>query len=100
MPEGAKLNESRGEIVAELYMRTDLPPRLTLNAQTGKIHGTSSKPMQRKSYTVLEYPKGKSDCTVSLQVQMHTPPDPLEYDAVLHKGEIRAEVRARRLCCQ
>ncbi len=45
-------------------VRPDLPTGLILNTQSGEIHGTPSKPMERKSYTVtLENPKGKTNCT-------------------------------------
>jgi hypothetical protein len=66
----------------------DLPTGLFLNAQTGEIHGTPSKPTLRKIYTVtLKNPKDKSDCTISLEVQKHTRPDPFEYDAVLRTDQ-------------
>ena len=42
----------------------------------------------RKDYNVtLENSAGKVQFKISLEVQEHTPPDPLEYDTVLHTGQ-------------
>ena len=61
-----------------------LPAGLTLNAQTGDIQGTSSTARERKDYTVtLANPSGKTVCTISLEVQKHTPPGVLEYPSEL-----------------
>jgi hypothetical protein len=52
-----------GVPAGNFIIRPDLPEGITLNAQTGEIQGTCSKPTQRKSYVVtLENPKGKIEC--------------------------------------
>jgi serine/threonine protein kinase len=62
-----------------------LPSGLSLNAQTGDIIGAPSSDTSRKDYRVtLQNPAGKSECTLSLEVQTHTPPGPLEYAAALN----------------
>ena len=61
-----------------------LPAGLLLNGQTGDIYGTPASASQRKTYVVtMENPSGKSECGMGLEVQKHTLPGPLEYDAAL-----------------
>jgi hypothetical protein len=63
----------------------ELPFGLSLNVQTGDIIGTPSSDTSRQDYRViLQNPAGKSECTISLEVQTHRPPGPLEYNAALH----------------
>jgi outer membrane protein assembly factor BamB len=68
-----------------------LPPGLSLNSQTYEIRGTPTRATARKIYVVtLENAAGKSESTISLEVQRHTQPVTFAYashlriDAKIH----------------
>ena len=76
--------EHAGLPLASFSVEPALPAGLTLNAQTGEIHGRPSGAAARKDYTVsLANPSGSTEARISLEVQKHGIPGPLEYEPAL-----------------
>ena len=70
-----------------------LPAGLSIDAQDGHITGIPERATARRDYTVtLENPAGKTDCTISLEVQEHKPPAVLRYEPAL-----RADARLSKI---
>jgi len=64
-----------------------LPAGLSMDVQHGVITGMPSRATARRDYKVtLENPAGKTDCTISLEVQEHKPPAALLYEPALRAG--------------
>ena len=68
-----------------------LPDGLSLDPQSGEISGTPSRPAARRDYVIsVGNLAGKSECTISLEVQGHTQPVAIAYgtdlriDAKIH----------------